>query len=50
MREDLDKQRKALRDYMSESFVEECRENMSVAVVKCGLEAKTLADYAGCEP
>lgn len=49
MKDDLDKQRKELREYLSEPFLEDCRENMSVAVVECGMEAKSLADFAKCE-
>jgi hypothetical protein len=49
MKDDLDKQRKELHGYLSESFVEDCQKNMPVAVVKCGLDAKNLSEYATCE-
>ena len=49
MKEDLEKQRAQLEDYLSEKFMAECRKNVPLEVVKCGLKAKTKADYAACD-
>lgn len=49
MKADLDKQAKELREYLGGQFMERCLKETPVAVVKCGLKAKSKADYAGCE-
>jgi hypothetical protein len=49
MKADLDKQRKKLEQYLEKPFMERCLQDTPVAVIKCGLEARTKADYAACD-
>jgi hypothetical protein len=49
MKADLDKQRKQIEEYLGGRFVERCLNDTPVAVVKCGLKARTKADYAACD-
>jgi hypothetical protein len=49
MKADLDKQRKQLEQYLGTSFMDRCLQDTPVAVIKCGLDAKTREDYAACD-
>jgi len=49
MKDDLDKQRKLVRDQLRDPFMSECQNDMPAAVVSCRLKAKTKADYAACK-
>jgi hypothetical protein len=49
MKGDLDKQRKQLEQYLGTRFMDRCLQDTPVAVVKCGLNAKTQEDYAACD-
>lgn len=49
MKTDLEKSRKEVKDYLREQFMKQCLDSTPVAVVKCGLQAKSKADYAACD-
>ncbi len=49
MKADLDKQKKAVADFMRKEFLETCLEKLPRSQVNCGLEAKTKDELAKCD-
>lgn len=49
MKADLKKHREQLKDYLQEAFMKQCMDNTPAAVIKCGLAAGSMDEYAACD-
>jgi hypothetical protein len=45
----LDKQKKAVSDYLRKQFVDKCKKETPGAFIRCGLKAKTKDELAQCD-
>ena len=48
VRQEIEKQKKELRDYMRKDFIKTCREKLAVSFVECGLKARNKSKFTAC--
>ena len=49
MKASVEKQKKDVEEYLGQQAIDRCKESLPLAVVECGLAAKTLDERAACD-